>query len=80
MGPEALLHQQRLSFLDAACHRLGFCLPSLVKEALVERSELTPKGFVKAVIEAEGIKPVHLESYEHFKPLMALYRDHILET
>ena len=30
--------------------------------------------FVEAVISAEGIDPVHLESDEHYGPLMEIYR------
>jgi hypothetical protein len=72
--------QRRKRFLDAACRTLGFCLPPKAQEDLVERSDLSSKDFVSAVIAAEGIEPVHLETYEHFRPLMDLYSKHILDN
>ena len=69
--------ERRKQFLDAACGKLGFCLPPKAQEALKKRSDLSPKQFIRAVIVAEGVDPVHLESYEHFEPLMRLYQKHI---
>ena len=63
--------------MDAACSKLGFCPPPKAKEALKERSDLSSKDFIRVFIAAEGIEPVHLESYEHFEPLMRLYRKHV---
>lgn len=79
MEEEASRRKQRLRFLDAACGQQGFCLPPKVKEGLIERSGLSPKEFVRAVIEAEGLEPIHLESYEHFGSLMGLYQKHVSE-
>ena len=72
--------KRRKRFLDAACSKLGFCLPLEAQEALRESSDLSPREFIRAVIAAEGIEPVHLESYEHFGPLMGLYRKHISDV
>ena len=72
--------ERRKRFMDAACRKLGFCLSPKVKETLKERSDLSSKDFIRAVIAAEGIELIHLESYEHFKPLMSLYRKHISDT
>lgn len=68
---------QLQKFLDAACSQLGFCLPPMVQQDLTERTDLLPKEFLRAVIEAEGIESTHLESYEHFASLMGLYQKHV---
>ena len=81
MGLEKLSgSEQRERFMDAACSRLGFCLPRKVKDTLRERSDLAPKDFVGAVIAAEGIDPVHLESHECFKPLLNLFHQHVSDS
>ena len=63
--------------MDAACSRLGICLPPKAKEALKERSDLSANEFVRAFMAAEGIVPVHLESHEHFRPSLKLYSQHV---
>jgi hypothetical protein len=80
LGEQTTDVERRKRFLDAACSNLGFCLPPKAQEALKESSDLSPKEFIRAVIAAEGIDPVHLESYEHFGPLMPLYQEHISDT
>lgn len=67
-------------FMDAACSKLGFCLSPEAKEALKQRLKLSSKEFVREFIASEGIKPAHLESYEHFGPLLKLYHQHVLDT
>lgn len=71
--------KQREGFLDAACSKLGFCLPPTAKAELKLRTDLSSREFVRAVIAAEGIETVDLESYEYFKPLLALYHQHVLD-
>ena len=80
MVEDACGKRQRKRFLSAACNKLGFCLSQQVRENLSDQSDLSPKNFVRAVIEAEGIEPIHLESYEHFKPLMDLYQKFVFEV
>lgn len=69
--------KQRLSFLDAACGKYGFCLLRIEKDKLADCTDISARDFVSRLIEAEGIKPVHLDSYEHFKPLLRLYLHHV---
>ncbi|MEM7473248.1 MAG: hypothetical protein AAF340_18015 [Pseudomonadota bacterium] len=64
--------EQRRWFLFEACTELGFCIPPKVQDELILRDSISRKELVRAVIEAEGIFPVHLESYEHFDALMEI--------
>jgi len=60
-------------FMDAACHRFGFCLPLKGKKRISALFELPPNDLLRAFLKEEGIEPVHLESYEHYEKLMQLY-------
>lgn len=48
--------------LDELCVRLGFCLPPSAKEALIADSPTNVDAFTDAVIRAEGMDPVLIDS------------------
>ncbi|RED12028.1 hypothetical protein [Pontivivens insulae] len=67
----------RKAFLFAACTQLGFCLPPADQAQLVRRTDLGPEEFIRLALELEGLEPLHLESYEHFRTLRDLYKTHV---
>ncbi|MEM1299139.1 MAG: hypothetical protein AAGH68_07635 [Pseudomonadota bacterium] len=75
MGQENSDRRRQLRrFMDAACRRLGFCLPEDARERLMNGPRLNPRDFLEALIKAEGIDPIYLERYELYKPLLEIYR------
>ncbi|WP_298362431.1 hypothetical protein [uncultured Litoreibacter sp.] len=66
-------------FLHDACVQLGFCIPPADQDRLIASPHFSATQMVEAVIKAEGIEPIHLESYEHLAGLMALYQKNVPE-
>lgn len=67
----------RKAFLFAACTQLGICVPPGDEAKLVRRTDLGPEEFIRLALELEGLEPLHLESYEHFRTLRDLYKTHV---
>lgn len=71
------LVRQRLNFLSAACVELGFCLPPSTCRVLSEREDQGAASFLEAVLVAEGMEAVHLQSHPHFNALIRLYEAYV---
>ena len=59
--------------LDRLCVQLGFCLPPLEKQRLIEAPPSDAEAFTDAVLDAEELKPreISLTLYRQVKAMVA---------
>ena len=71
MSREALL----LEYLGDVCVGLGYCLPPLIKEDMAKNPGTSPEGFVRRIIQNEGLEPNQFP--DHYDEMLKMLRERV---